>query len=87
MSGAGLSLGFLIVAIALTLSGAKDIDGWVDCAAHEPFVDGCGGWHWIGAFVFWTPLFLAACFALLALGALVLKGMKGRVRPDLATRR
>ena len=63
----------LIAALALTLTGVKDIDGWIDCAAHRPFVDGCHGWHWAGAFIVWTPLFLALSFALLGLVALVLK--------------
>jgi uncharacterized membrane protein len=37
-------------AITLMSRGWKDIDGWIDCN------DYCHGWHYFGAFLFWTPL-------------------------------
>ncbi len=37
------------LAIALMSTGWNDVDGWVDCGEH------CHGWHYVGAFLFWTP--------------------------------
>jgi hypothetical protein len=54
------------LALALMSTGWKDVDGWIDCN------DACHGWHYMGAFLFWTPpiagllLVLVAAYAALA---------------------
>jgi hypothetical protein len=37
-------------AFGLISTGWNDIDGFVDCN------DYCHGWHYVGGFLFWTPL-------------------------------
>jgi len=60
MVGVLASFATLLAAIALELTGWKDVDGWIDC-------HGCHGWHWFGALLFLTPLFLTPVLALAAL--------------------
>ena len=48
-----------LAGLALTFTGWKDIDGWVDC-------QDCHGWHHFGALLFWTPLSLTVVLAVAA---------------------
>lgn len=72
-AGAGASLAAFIGGLGLALSGLGDIDGWIDCGAHRPYVGAgaCQARHWVGAFVFWTPLVTAVLLAASALCALL----------------
>jgi hypothetical protein len=65
-------VGFLVAAavwglgIGLMSTGWKDVDGWIDCH------DYCHGWHRLGGFLFWTPLFAGVMLLLLLGGAAVI---------------
>jgi hypothetical protein len=38
-----------IAGLRLIWSGWNDVDGFASCGDH------CGGWHYAGGFLFWTP--------------------------------
>ena len=60
------------IGIALISTAWRDIDGFVDCN------DYCHGWHYLGAFLFWTPP-IAGLLLLLVLGLAAVLAARSRL--------